>query len=516
MRNSQRLATTLLACALGAGLTPAAQAATFLWNVDSGNWSDGGSWVGGVTPPNDATADIQFNRSAAAVATVDAPWSVKSVTLAFMAAGNSATIEGSALTIKSVNNTNIVNTGSVGDSLIFNNNVIVGDAASTGTVFVRTEAGQHPVYFNATVSLPVQSVRVYGGGGVYFNDVVSGAGAIHAYSGTGGGLAILNAANTFTGRMTLAGGTVNVLVGDNGNAAANPNSMGMNGIINLYANSTINYTAANAQTFSTLLWAQGVGPVTLAVVDPAGDITVQSGFTQRVPASNSDLVLSGVGTGTLTGAFSNNGGVAALAKSGSGTWKLTAASNPGLNGTVSITQGTLLVNGTLANNGAVSVAAAGTLGGSGSIANTTTVSGTLAPGNSPGTLTLAAVVLNSDAVLSYELNALDQTVGSNINDLLQVNGNLTLDGTFNLASIIGGTELALGSYRLINYTGLLTDNTLDLGTGLPSGFIYSIDTATTGQVNLVVAAIPEPATFGLLAISAVGGLMFAARRKTLP
>lgn len=515
MRNLQRLATTLLACALGVGLASTSQAATstWTWGLASGDWSNPSSWTGGSVPSNDGTATVNLQNNTTAVSNVDAPWSIKNLSINSLPAGNSATVQGNTLSFNQVNNQYFLSSsGAAGQSLTFDNTIAL--AGASGTVFMDTGTTM-PIVFNGTVNLGVQGLRGLGSAGATFNNVISGTGAngIQCYSG---GVVTLNAANTFTGRITLAGGTINALLGDSG-STANANSLGKNGIMNIYGNSTLNFSANNAQTFSTTLWVQDPNPVTFSVSDPTGNITLNTGVTQRVTgvASNLTLTFAGAGTGTLTGAFAfntGNTGVANITKSGSGTWKLTAATNAGLNGTISVTQGTLLVNSVLANNGAVSVSAFGTLAGSGSLANTTSVSGTLAPGNSPGTLTLAALVLNSDATLSYELNALDQTVGSNINDLLQVNGNLTLDGTFNLASIIGGSELALGSYRLINYTGSLTDNTLDLGTGLPTGFVYSIDTATTGQVNLVVAAIPEPATLGLMTL---GGLMIFARRKTL-
>ncbi|MEI9895281.1 MAG: hypothetical protein WDN28_15665 [Chthoniobacter sp.] len=44
-------------------------------------------------------------------------------------------------------------------------------------------------------------------------------------------------------------------------------------------------------------------------------------------------------------------------------------------------------------------------------------------------------------------------------------------------NIANGAGFGVGVYRLFNYTGTLTDNTLDFGT-LPSGFTYTIDLST--------------------------------------
>jgi fibronectin-binding autotransporter adhesin len=69
-----------------------------------------------------------------------------------------------------------------------------------------------------------------------------------------------------------------------------------------------------------------------------------------------------------------------------------------------------------------------------------------------------------------------------------VNGNLTLNGTLNVTQSAGGNFLQ-GTYRLINYTGGLTDNVLDVGT-LPAGFTGVIQTSIANQVNLIASGAP--------------------------
>lgn len=181
--------------------------------------------------------------------------------------------------------------------------------------------------------------------------------------------------------------------------------------------------------------------------------------------------------------FSGSGslaGIEALLKRGSGT--LALENNNIYSGGTTVSDGTLLINnnsGSATGTGPVSVAAGATLGGTGIIGGDVTVadSGTLAPGNNAGTLTINSnLTLAGDAVLQYALGGASSR--------LAVGGNLNLSGVLNISDAGG---FAPGTYNLINYGGTLS------GPGLfiyqaPSGFIYNIDTNTPGSVNLIVGS----------------------------
>jgi fibronectin-binding autotransporter adhesin len=138
------------------------------------------------------------------------------------------------------------------------------------------------------------------------------------------------------------------------------------------------------------------------------------------------------------------------------------------------------------------VLGAATLGGSGVIGGPLMVNGTLAPGNSPGTLTVSNdLVVNDGAVLQYQLGA--------SSDLTVVGGNLTLGGTLNITSAGG---LGANNYTLFTYTGSLSGNSA-LGV-TPPGYSYYLNTNTAGQVTLV-AYSPAPTPPGFAAISSFGG-----------
>jgi fibronectin-binding autotransporter adhesin len=96
--------------------------------------------------------------------------------------------------------------------------------------------------------------------------------------------------------------------------------------------------------------------------------------------------------------------------------------------------------------------------------------------------------------------------------------NLTLGGTLNVTETVPGSFLALvtsSKWRLINFSGTLTDNGLTIGSmpPLPPGATFGIETPNNGgpagQINLVVT-VPEPASLGLLTTAAP---MILRRRK---
>ena len=86
-------------------------------------------------------------------------------------------------------------------------------------------------------------------------------------------------------------------------------------------------------------------------------------------------------------------------------------------------------------------------------------------------------------MLNYDLGQAN-TVGGALNDRVQVNGNLQLDGTLNVAQSKGGV-FGAGIYRLIDYTGSLTDNGLDIGSAPIAAKDLQVQTSVAKQVNLV-------------------------------
>jgi outer membrane autotransporter protein len=206
---------------------------------------------------------------------------------------------------------------------------------------------------------------------------------------------------------------------------------------------------------------------------------------------NAALVFNRSGTPlTFAGAISGSG---TLSQVGTNTLILTGTST--YTGATTVSAGTLQVDGVLGNT-AVDVRGGTTLTGKGLIAGNVTIenNGRLAPGPGAETLGVGNLTLHSGSNLDYQLSTAGTIGGSGVNSLLNVTGNLTLAGSLNVTD---GGGFGTGFYRLINYTGTLTNNTLGLGT-LPVGFSsanVTVVTGVAGQVNLVVSPAGVPVQF---------------------
>jgi fibronectin-binding autotransporter adhesin len=128
--------------------------------------------------------------------------------------------------------------------------------------------------------------------------------------------------------------------------------------------------------------------------------------------------------------------------------------------------------------------------GTGTNYGTTDLSGPLFPGdtNVVGTITLSGLTLEGDASVGFDLGP-DNAVGGIHNDLIQVNGDLTINGNAVHINPMGLLQLDV-PYRLANYTGNLTWNG-DLTVTEPNGqYIFTVDTNTPGQINLLASGGP--------------------------
>lgn len=175
-----------------------------------------------------------------------------------------------------------------------------------------------------------------------------------------------------------------------------------------------------------------------------------------------------------------------------GDTRLTGDSR-GYTGTTAVAGGTLLVDGTLGGTVAVT---GGTFGGSGTVGAVTVGDGaTFSPGGmDAGTFTVASLALSEQSILRFDLGTAG-VVGGADNDLVEVAGALVLDGQLHIDA---APAFGNGVYRLFNYGGALTDRGLDFAGVIGGGFdaaAFDVQTAISGQVNLVVGGIAAPILF---------------------
>jgi len=201
--------------------------------------------------------------------------------------------------------------------------------------------------------------------------------------------------------------------------------------------------------------------------------------------NNGVLAFNRFDTYTFDGLISGDG---AMEQIGDGTTILTGANSYA--GETLVQSGTLLIDGDQSGaTGLTSVATGATLGGTGIIGGTVEVAdgGAISPGNTgetPATLTINGnLALNDNSQLDYNFGQAG-VVGGAYNDLIEVGGNLALDGVLNVTETAGG-NFGPGLYRIISYEGELTDNGLTLG-DMPDGDFF-VQTSVANQVNLINA-----------------------------
>jgi fibronectin-binding autotransporter adhesin len=340
---------------------------------------------------------------------------------------------------------------------------------------------------------------------------ISGAGAL---TKIGAATLTLNGTNTYAGGTAIDAGTVSVSSDANLGNAAGALSLDGGTLLNTAAfTSARNVTlSAGGGTFNTqgdltltggmtgngALTKNGSGVLVLAADNSyTGATSIASGTLQLGNggttgsvvgdiANNATLVFDRSDASTYAGLVTGTG---SLEQQGSGTIVLTG--NNAYAGPTAVRAGSLIVNGDQsAATGTTSVDAGGTLGGKGSIGGDVNVAdgGTLSPGDvgsAPGTLAIKGSLALSDAS-SLNVNfGQANVVGGPLNDLVQVGGDLTLDGTLNVSVPPGGT-FDPGIYRIMGYGGALTDNGLNIGS-VPSPD-YFLQTSIAEQVNLVNTA----------------------------
>ncbi|MER8373456.1 autotransporter-associated beta strand repeat-containing protein [Mesorhizobium sp. M1406] len=376
----------------------------------------------------------------------------------------------------------------------------VNGALATATI-AMTGAGTLTV--NGTVQAPGATPSTVTGDAGASTINVNAGGTLQANGDLGGGNDVVNVSgtlNTGAAALNLGAGNDTLVLNDTAvlsGTGVNAGTGGESGTgdtlqVNTAAGRTLD--SANVTSFESLL-KQGSGALILTgnqsysagTTIQAGTLQVGNGaaagaLTTPTVTNNGTLAFNLNSAYTFGGAISGSGVVNKL---GTGVTTLTGTNS--YTGATNVNAGTLLVNGNQSSaTGLTSVASGATLGGTGIIGGGVTVAdgGALNPGvgNAAGILTInGSLALNDSSALNYNFGQAN-VAGGAFNDLINVGGNLTLDGQMNITTSPGGT-FGPGLYRVMNYNGALTNNGLTV-----SDPNYFVQTSIANQVNLVNSA----------------------------
>jgi autotransporter-associated beta strand protein len=413
-------------------------------------------------------------------------------------------------------------------------------------------SGTGGMTFNGTI-VPLATIDVYGTSA--FNGLVSNDADVHIYpgalgtfTGTTAGAVTVDGVATFSN--TLAA-TANLTVTGSGQAqflnGANFDGADIENAGNLLISNTTPITIAANIGGSGTVTKQGPGIVYLTgTSDGTGAYSVNSGTMSvsgaldGAPISIADVgtfIVAGSGTfGTPT--IDNAGSLIfdrsadltlATAISGTGSFikndanLLSLTGNSTYTGPTLVNAGTLAVNGVLGNT-SLSVAASAWLQGTGTIGGPVNVLGTLSPGNSPGVLTLASVVLGGSSTTLIEITG---TTRETLYDGVNVTGtssSLTYGGLLSLSfgnvsefdndttfDIFNFTGVHSGTYSTVVSTGFYSGTWSPLGSGT-----FKLDqggqTLTFSQATGDIIVVPEPAAIAL-SIGGIAALADVLRRR---
>ncbi len=280
----------------------------------------------------------------------------------------------------------------------------------------------------------------------FSNDISGVGGLIKAGAGT----LTLIGANTYAGGTTINGGTLQI--GNGGTTGSIIGNVVDNGTLAFKRSDTVVFDGAISGTGS--LTQAGTGTLILTATNTytggtlisAGTLQVGNGGTTGSIVGN--VVDNGVLAFNRSDSFTFAGsisGTGSLVKAGAGT--LTLTGNNSYTGLTSVTGGLLSVNGAFAST--LAIGASGTLRGTGTLTGPLVVAGRLAPGNSPGTLTVAGpVTLTSTSTFQTDIDGTGTGTGAgNYSRLVTTGttGTVTVAGT--LAPVLRGiTGSATNTY----------------------------------------------------------------------
>jgi autotransporter-associated beta strand protein len=366
--------------------------------------------------------------------------------------GNNATLAG-----------NIVGTGGltkIGAGTL----TLSGPSTYTGATNVNAGTLQAGV---ANAFSPLSAFTVASGATLDFNGFDQNVGSL-----AGAGAVTLGAATLFTG-------------GDNTSTTFSGTISGSGALFKL-GPGTLTLTGTSTYAGGTMI-AGGLVNFNSASNFGSGPILLNGGGLQWAAGTTTDISSRLFPFGADGATFDTNGntvtlasalaGIGGVTKIGAGTLVLSGIDT--YRGPTTVAAGTLTVNGSIANS-AVTVNSGAMLSGTGTVGGLTINSGgTFAPGNSPGTMTVAGNLAFQSGAL-YVVQVTSSTASST-----NASGSATLAGTVQAAFAAG--SYATRAYTILSAAGGLGGTTFNTLTtiSLPAGFSASLSyTATDAILNL--------------------------------
>jgi autotransporter-associated beta strand protein len=412
-----------------------------------------------------------------------------------------------------------------------------GDAATTnrdlrmGTAAPTIDAsGQGAINFTGTISGGGSTARTFtlsgnNTGSNTIAGVIINQTAATSVAKTGIGTWVLTGNNTYTGTTTISEGTLQfakagaLYTGNNTRWTAANIIVANGGTLALNVGGGSEFTTGNVTTLLTNLGGLG------GVVSNNG---LQAGSKIAFDTTGGNFTVgNNIADSTGTG-----GGAIGLTKRGSNTLTLTGANT--YTGSTLVTSGTLLVNGSVGGGG-ISVQTGATLGGNITAGGTTSIQsgGILSVGNSPGTGIFSTLNLAGTTVMEFNANPNRGSAGIEY-DTVGVSSVLSYGGDLKLT--FAGTVSNDNVNPFTLFTGLATKsndfaNVYIYAGATPVGSLGNTGGVWTGQANLgygdgqqsftftqangdlIVAAVPEPQTWALLAFSLTTVMVLRRRRR---
>ena len=335
----------------------------------NGAWSNTSNWAVDTIPTGGSATSLTFGGTTGTTILnqdLGAPFILNRLTFTNLGGAASYTISGGALQFEGAAPTiNLQNTGALAQTI--NAQIILGSSA--GLLFSPQSSGNSFFVVNGDITGGISGnlTLTLGGGSNrtnVFNGLISdGSGTVAVVKINSTPLYYLtNNANSFTGNVTIQGGTMFVSsVADKGVASA----IGAGTAISLGLganNGNLSLSTSVAGTYSSnrdIYFSANSGGGGILTNDNANSTTILSftgGTVSSVNSGYKALTLAGSngGLNVLGHTVSNGSSTVGLIKNGSGLW-LVAGSNT-FNGGTTITEGALRVTDYAANLGSGNVA----------------------------------------------------------------------------------------------------------------------------------------------------------------